>query len=130
MEKEKRVGVFMDHSKASIVELEENHIILCEIESDFSHESKVEAIKKSEHLMHNKERKMQLSFYQKIIGRLKDATSVLLFGPSTAKDEVRNILKEDKSFNGISIDVLSTDHLTENQQAEFIRKHFTIKNNR
>ncbi|MDM8159585.1 hypothetical protein QUH73_07160 [Labilibaculum sp. K2S] len=51
-------------------------------------------------------------------------SEVLLFGPTNAKTELYNLLKEDSHFNNIKINVETTDNLTENQMYEFVKEHF------
>jgi hypothetical protein len=54
----------------------------------------------------------------------KKYEEVILFGPTNAKVELMNILKEDQHFNKIKIDVKSTDRMTDNQQVAFVKDYF------
>ena len=49
---------------------------------------------------------------------------VLLFGPTNAKTELYNLLKEDRHFNKHEIDIETSDNLTENQMRAFVKEHF------
>jgi hypothetical protein len=47
-----------------------------------------------------------------------------LFGPTNAKEELRNFLHKDLQFKDIKIDVLAADKMTDNQQIAFVKKHY------
>jgi hypothetical protein len=47
-----------------------------------------------------------------------------LFGPTNAKTELINKLKEDHHFDEVKIEVKSADKMTENQQQAFVLEHF------
>ena len=49
---------------------------------------------------------------------------MLLFGPTTAKDELHNLLKADHNFEKIKIDVKQSDKMSDNQQQAFVNEHF------
>jgi len=48
----------------------------------------------------------------------------MLFGPTNAKTELHNLLKENIQFNNIKIDIETSDNLTENQMHAFVKNHF------
>jgi stalled ribosome rescue protein Dom34 len=124
METKKRMGVWMDHSVAHLMELKNDLIVITTVDSEFTHEEKAEALSKSENIMHNKEQHQQLSFYKKIQQVIKSYNEILLFGPTTAKNELLTLLKADHHFDAIKIDVKSADKMTEKQQHAFVKEHF------
>jgi hypothetical protein len=77
-----------------------------------------------ESLKHNTEQDQLSDFFKRLSEVLKGYTEVLLFGPTNAKTELHNLLKEDSHFNNIKIDVETTDNLTENQMHAFVKEHF------
>lgn len=121
----KRVGIFMDHSTAHLMEFTIDPIETTTIESAFTHQVKEGSLEKGEHLMHNKEQHQQAAFYKKIGDEIKNYNEVLLFGPTEAKVELLNVLKSDTYFSKIKFTVKQTDKITENQQHAFVRDFFT-----
>jgi stalled ribosome rescue protein Dom34 len=124
MKIKKRIAVWMDHTNASIIEFKENKPVLLNINSDFSHLDKEEILNRSEHMMHNKEQQKQLAYYKKIIDHLNDHEEILLFGPTNAKNELKNFLKTNHHFDSVKVDLRSSDKLTENEQIVFAQNYF------
>jgi hypothetical protein len=119
------LGIWMDHATANIIELTVNPIKTKVIHSKFSHEENELGFKKSENLMNHKEQHQLLEFYKtlgEIIIHYKD---VILFGPTDAKVELLNILRDDHRFEKIKIAVRPTDKITEGQQHAFVREYFS-----
>ncbi len=114
----------MDHSIARLIEFTIEPMQIRNIESTFTHEIRSESIEKSEKHMHNKEQGEQLEYYHKILKGIINYDQVLLFGPTDAKNELRTILKADHAFDNITIEILQTDKMSENQLLAFVRKHF------
>ncbi len=124
MTAQKKVGIWMDHSTASIIEYSHGSADTKDITSDFTHHVKETAMGKGGHLMHNKEQHQQAEFYKKIGSIIKNYDKVLLFGPTDAKVELFNLLSTDHSFDKISIEVLQADKMTDNQQHAFVKTYF------
>jgi stalled ribosome rescue protein Dom34 len=124
MEAKRRIGIWMDHSTAHLMEYK-TEIIANIIDSEFTHAQKEQSISKSEKLMHNKEQHKQAEFYHKIGQVILNFDEVLLFGPTDAKSELYNILKLDHLFSKIKFEVKDSDNLTENQEHAFVKDYFT-----
>lgn len=127
MKTEKKLGIWMDHASAHIMEFTSNHIESKTIESKFTHQAKEFSLSKSENLMHNKEQHEQADYYKKVGDIIKNYKDVILFGPTDAKIELFNLLKSDSLFGKIKIEVQQADKLTENQQHAFVRDYFSKK---
>ena len=56
--------------------------------------------------------------------RLKNYDNILLFGPTSAKDELNNKLRTDKHFAAKTLKVESAGQLTENQMIAKVKKFF------
>lgn len=121
----KKLGIWMDHSMANLMEFTTDPIQTKTIHSDTSQHGKSSDFGKNENLMHNKEQHQQSSFYKKLAEAIKNYEHVLLFGPTNAKTELLNTLKTDSHFTKTKIDVKQTDKMTENQQHAFIKEYFT-----
>ncbi len=123
MKEANRLGIWMDHSSAHLMEFTTDVKTII-IESEFNHQEKEHSLSKSESLMHNKEQHKQAEFYKKLAEIIKNYDEVLLFGPTDAKLELFNIIKIDPLFTKIKIDVRQGDKMTENQKHAFIREYF------
>jgi len=121
----KRVGIFMDHSTANIMEyaLEPKQAI--SIDSKFTYEEKINSIARSEHLMHNKEQHDQAEYYKKLGEIILHYDEVILFGPTKAKLELFNVLTADHRFAEIRVLAKQTDKLTEREQQSFVKEYFS-----
>lgn len=124
MNTKKNIGIWMDHSQAHVMEVEGKDIVSKVILSDFTHAAKERSLFKNENLMHNKEQQEQHIYYKKISNGIQHAGEIVIFGPTTAKSELLNLLKEDQHFKDVKMEIVSTDKLTENQQCDFVRAHF------
>jgi stalled ribosome rescue protein Dom34 len=123
MESTKNIGVWMDHSAANFINLDKEKNKFT-IQSNFTFNDKEAALKKSESLMHNKENQQHETFYKEIGHEILKYNHILIFGPTQAKTELFNYLKEDLRFKDIQIDVKSADKMTENEKYAFVWTHF------
>jgi hypothetical protein len=123
MKTHKNLGIWMDHSTAHFIDLKadkNDH----SISSAFTFNTKEEALKRSESIMHNKEHQMHEAYYKKIADEILNYDNVLLFGPTDAKLELHNYLNKDLHFKDIKISVESVDKMTDNEKDAFVKKHF------
>jgi stalled ribosome rescue protein Dom34 len=119
----KNLGIWMDHSTANLIEFKDS-MPSHNIESDFTHNKEVDALHKSESLMHNKRQQLHEAYYKKIADKILKYDHVLLFGPTNAKTELHNYLNKDLHFKDIKIDIESADNMSNNEQSAFVRGHF------
>jgi stalled ribosome rescue protein Dom34 len=119
----KNLGIWMDHSTANLIEFKDSKPSH-NIESDFTHNKEVDALHKSESLMHNKRQQLHEAYYKKIADKILKYDHVLLFGPTNAKTELHNYLNKDLHFKDIKIDIESADNMSNNEQSAFVRGHF------
>ena len=125
MEKIKQLGIWMDHSNAITMELENDTIIQNNIVSESTHQEKESTLaSRGEKHMHVKDQHQQSSYYKKISDVIRNFQDVIIFGPTEAKYELRNLLKEDHLFKDIKIKVRHFDTLTENQMHAFVKEYF------
>ncbi len=125
MKIENMLGIWMDYGIANLIEFAAVPTTTKTITSAFTHAIKEEVLSKSEHMMHNKEQQEQAAFFKEIADVILGYTNVLLFGPTDAKVELSNFLKEDHHFDSITISILQADKMTEPQQHAFVRDYFT-----
>jgi len=121
----KKIGICMDHASANLIEFTTDPIETKTLESKFTHQEKEHSLSKGENLMHNKEQHLTAEYYKKLGEEILKYQFVLLFGPTDAKVELFNILKNDHNFSKIKIEVVKTDKMTDNQQHAFVKEHFS-----
>ena len=127
MEATKQLGIWMDHSTANIMELSNNKIVTVVLESTPAFPEQVENLRLDESLMHNKEQNQDADFYKKLSYIIYDYSEVLLFGPTEAKTELFNLLKNNRQFEKVKITVQSADNMTDNQQQAFVKDFFNTQ---
>ena len=122
-----QLAIFMDNASAHIMELNHGVITTKTIDSKFSHQMREEALSKSENVMHEKEQQHQASYYDALSAVIIEYSDVLIFGPTNAKLELHNILKKDKHFDDINIEIKSSDKINVAQQEAFVKDYFKAK---
>lgn len=124
MKSKKQLGIWMDHTVAYLLELANGKITTKTLESTTAFPERVPDLRLDESLMNNKEQNEISEFFKKVSAVIKDYDEVLLFGPTNAKTELFNILKDDRHFEQIKIVVKPADKMTENQQKDFVKEFF------
>lgn len=119
-----KLGIWMDHAAANIIEYPSDSIGIKTIESDFTHEEKEQTLSKSERMMHNKEQHEQKEYYKKLGELIINYDDVILFGTTDAKVELFNYLRKDNRYSNIKVEIEKTDKKTENQQRAFVKEYF------
>lgn len=127
MKNTKRLGIWLDHASAHLIELTTTPLKSKIILSAFTHDKKLHMLFKSEKMMHNLERNLQKKYFEDIGEVIVDQHEVVLFGPSDAKIELYNYLKADSQFKDIKIEYKQADNMTENEKHAFVRNYFLIE---
>lgn len=118
------LGIWMDHASAHLIEFTVDPMETTTIDSAFTHQQKEESLSKGESLMHNKEQHEEATYYKQLMEAIRKYDAVLLFGPTTAKDELANLMKDNHLFAKIKVAVVHADKMTENQEHAFVKKYF------
>lgn len=122
----KQVGLWIDHRKAVIVSVadqgEETSLIKSDMEkhvrySGAAQEDSAEDQRDKRFTGHLNE------YYGHVISRIRDAESILIFGPGEAKIELEKRL-ERESLDGRVVGVETVDKMTDRQIAARVRQHF------
>ena len=124
MKNSKKLGIWMDHSNAFIMEVTNNGIVQHVIVSPFTQQEKEIGLSKNERVMHNKEQHEQASYYKEIAETIRSYNEVILFGATEAKNELYNLLMADHLYDPIRIKVVNTDNMTENEKHNFVQKYY------
>jgi hypothetical protein len=128
MKNTKKLGIWMDHSNAYLMELKNGAIVTDTIKSEFAQQDNGYDMKYHEKSYHNKEQQQQSDYYKKLRDSIRNYQEVVLFGPTDAKAELLNQLKGDHLFDKIKIEVHQSDQMTENQRQVFVIEYFKKQN--
>jgi stalled ribosome rescue protein Dom34 len=134
---QKQVGLWIDHRKAVIVEIENKTVVTREIESNmekhirFSSNLQSNAANKSQGSTEEDTRDRKFGnhlekFYEIIVSNIRDADSIWIIGPGEAKIELQNYMKS-HALGDCIVGVETTDKLTNNQIASKVRNYFNVK---
>lgn len=136
-----KIGVWMDHAKAMFLEpgkssdeieiIESPHVTNLRVEGESNDTTLFNSREeKGYHTSGNEFRKNQTDqnehkqYYQSLEEKLTVYEDILLIGPSKAKEEFHNLLKNNKQFDNKNITVLAADKMTDNQLAAYFREAF------
>lgn len=122
----KQLGIWMDHSIAYFIELSNDKIVKKTLKIAPAFLGPLDNLRLNESLINNKEENHLSDFYKKISDVIKNFDEVLLYGPTHAKTELFNQLKEDIHFDSIKIEVQPADKMTDNQQEAFVKRYFEV----
>ncbi len=120
----KKLGIWLDHSNAHLIEFSSEIKETQTITSDFTYQDRKETLQRSENEMHNKEQHKQVTFYKNLAVVIKKFNEVILFGPTDAKVELFNFLKNDAKYDKIKIEVKNADKMNDKQLHSFVRDYF------
>ena len=122
-----KIGIWMNHSMAHLIELSDEDFEVRTIESNFTQEEKVKSLLKGELHLQHKEKEAQSRYYKKLMDVVKRYNQVILFGPTNAKEELFKVIAADNRFWKIDIKVRQTDKMSPQQQHAFVREFFSNK---
>lgn len=127
MKAKKKLGIWMDHSIAYLMEFTASAFEIKTIESKLMEQKKLQTVSNSDSLLSNKELQKRYNYYKKIGEIIKDYKKVILFGPTNAKVELFDILSEDDRFLKIKVEIKNTDKMTKEQRNSFVMDMFFKK---
>jgi hypothetical protein len=126
--------VWIDHRKATIVAVtdkgEEIRLIISKAEKHLSRsgDSPLEGSYEPQQVPADDSRQRRLTgllniYYDAVIACIRDAESILVFGPGEAKGELQKRLKKD-NLGGRIVGVEAVERMTDRQIAAKVRQHF------
>ena len=130
----KRVGLWIDHRKAIIVTVtdkgEEIGLIISKAEKQLrrSGDSPLKGPYEPLQVPASDTRQRAFTehlniYYDAVISCIRDAESILIFGPGEAKGELKKRLERD-NLGGHIVGIETVDKMTDRQLAAKIRQHF------
>ena len=131
----RKVGLWIDHKNAIIVTLKSEKattkIIECDIErhvhpsggsrssTPYGPQDVVSESKWEGRYKHHFDR-----YYSDVIDFIRDAGEILIFGPASAKEELKKAIDKNKALAACIVGVEPADKMTKNQIVAKVRKHF------
>lgn len=123
MKTKSQLGIWMDHSVAHLMDYHKDAMSLATLEAQVGEQDEpLNTLDES--MIQNKEQNQLSVFFKKLIEVIRDYDEVLLFGPTSAKIELYNLLKNNHHFDNIKIKVKSADKMTENQMEAIVKENF------
>lgn len=124
------VGLWIDHRKAVIAGMsdggEKTRVIESHVEKHPGAHASIPYESQKVQADDSREREFTghlHGFYDEVIAAIRDAESILIFGPGEAKGELKSRLEKEKLGNRI-VAVETTDRMTDRQIAAKVREYF------
>lgn len=126
----RKVGLWIDHDKAFIISItndgEARRIITSNMEHYVRYSTNVPGDGSDEDVRDRRYWNHLDEYYGKVILKIGDAKSILLFGPGEAKYELKKHLADRGMLENI-ISIESTDKLTDAQIIKKVRERFPAR---
>jgi hypothetical protein len=127
-------GLWIDHRKAVIVSVSAKGEVTKEIESDVEKQpGRFAGVRstspfESQHVPADDSRERRFAghlhdYYDEVIAAVRDAESILIFGPGEAKGELKKRLQREK-LDGRIVAMQTVDKMTDREIAAKIREFF------
>lgn len=128
-------GVWIDTRKAYIVALTDETVNSYVVESEIEEQERYPGEGKSfgrfgdqylndEATKDNRHEHQVHDFTQKVMDELRDAISIVVFGPSGMKTELEKAIKSDHTMAGKLKKTVTTDNMTDNQKVAWVREFY------
>jgi hypothetical protein len=124
----RQAGLWIDHRKAFVVFIVEGAEKTERIESGMEKHVRFSGRSASEEGSADDQRDRQFAvhldrYYDEVISHIRDAESILLFGPGEAKGELEKRLAS-KGLGGRIVGVETVDKMTDHQIAAKVRRYY------
>jgi hypothetical protein len=131
----RRIGVWIDHEKAVVVTLDDDNEEIKTIESGAGSRVRLSGGSRSrtpygpqdiasDSQRHAKYKKYLTEFYRSLIDGFYDVGALYIFGPGSAKNELRREIERIKPLRGRIAAVETTDKMTDRQISAAVRTFF------
>jgi stalled ribosome rescue protein Dom34 len=123
----REVGIWIDHRKTVIVSVTDNGEETSQIESNMEKHVRYSGAAQEDSAEDQRDNRFAghlNKYYDHVISRIRDAESILIFGPGEAKAELEKRL-ESEALNDRVVGVETVDKMTDRQIAARVRQHFS-----
>ena len=123
-----KVGIWIDHKRAVIVSASADGVTTKILESEVGAHPRYSGQQDGGGEKKYEERHDQGldRYYDDVISQLGRPEAFLIFGPGEAKLELKERLSRTKAFSGRTVDVETSDKLTDPQIVAKVKAHFGI----
>lgn len=133
-----KAGLWIDHRKAVIVNIYDQKVEKITLESTVEKQlGRVNGIRSLDHFENQmvladdtREKKFKnniAKYYNLVCSKIKEAESVVIFGPGEAKLELKKFIKKNNQEKKL-IEIVSADKMTDHQITAKILSHFGVEN--
>ncbi len=124
----KKTGIYLNHFIAQVIEYSKMARIVKVIRMDFNTVEEENSVLRGESHLFNTQDELHNEFYAELSQAVLNYKQLIIFGPTTAKNELHNRLSNDNRFTDVEITIKNTDELTSEDQLEFINNCFYLDN--
>lgn len=139
MEKYRQIGVWIDYGHAIVIGYDKGNVeivetILSPLEKlrreDGEGNDSTKFTPNPEHASNNEHKKHNIAqneineYLKTLEQKLRPYKELLLFGPGKAKEQLRNKLQQNKSYDGKWFAVHNSDKMTQNQLLAYVREFY------
>ncbi len=123
-----KVGIWIDHKRAVIVSASGGGVTTKTLESEVGSHPRYSGQQDGGGEKKYEERHGQHldQYYDEVISQLTEPDELLIFGPGEAKLELKQRLSRSKAHSERTVDIETTDKLTDPQIVAKVKEHFGI----
>jgi hypothetical protein len=124
-----KVGIWIDHKRAVIVSVSAGRVTAKTLESDVGAHPRYSGQQDGGGEKKYEERHGQRldQYYDDVISQLGEPDALLIFGPGEAKLELKERLGRKKALSERTVDIDTTDKLTDPQIVAKVKEHFGLE---
>jgi hypothetical protein len=122
----KKVGLWIDHKKAVIFSLTDEGAELKRISSELTKNVQFSGGAQKESVEKHRDKRLTghlNNYYDEVLSQIRDAESILIFGPGEAKVELKKRLENMELYDHI-VEIETVDKMTDNQIVAKVRQRF------
>jgi hypothetical protein len=126
----KEIGLWIDHRKTVIVTVTDKGEETSMIDSDMEKHVRYSGAAQEDSAEDQRDARFTghlNKYYDHVISCIRDAESILIFGPGEAKVEIQKRL-ENEALGGRVVGIETVDKMTDRQIAARVRQHFPKQN--
>jgi hypothetical protein len=123
-----RIGIWIDHHKAVIVTASADRVTAKTLESEVGPHARYSGSASGGGEKQYEERHGQRldRYYDNVIHQIGEPEALLIFGPGEAKLELKERLGRSKALSERTVDIETTDKLSDPQIVAKVKEHFGI----
>ena len=122
----RKVGLWIDHKKAVIFSLADEGAEIKRISSELKKNVRFSGGAQKESAEEHGDKRLTgnlNNYYDEVLSYIRDAESILIFGPGEAKGELKKRL-ENMELHGHIVGIETVDKMTDNQIVTKVRQRF------